>query len=210
MTLTIDILIFDGADELDIVGPLEALRNAQANGSPFNPRLVSIGSTAAITCSHGLSFAADKVFVVGEADILVVPGGRWASRHPVGVWGLCKAPQPGGVLDVLKAVASLEKPPIIASVCTGAMLLAYAGIIKPTSRATTHHVAWNDLLETVPGVTLVKKRVVDDGNLMTAGGVTSGIDLALHLTARFDSLQASKQVAIGLEYGVDSELYNSE
>ena len=88
----------------------------------------------------------------------------------------------------------------MASVCTGAMLLAHAGVIG-TRRAGTHHSAWDDLAAT--GATVVRDRVVDDGELITAGGVTSGIDLALWIVERFGSLRLANGVAEQMEYSRD-------
>jgi transcriptional regulator GlxA family with amidase domain len=77
------------------------------------------------------------------------------------------------------------------------MILASAGVLEGR-RATTHHNAWNDL--EAAGATLVKQRVVDDGDRITAGGITSGIDLGLHLVERFLSVDAANAIAETLEY----------
>ncbi|HWO69000.1 MAG TPA: DJ-1/PfpI family protein [Umezawaea sp.] len=82
-------------------------------------------------------------------------------------------------------------------VCTGTMLLAHAGIIG-SRRAATHHTAWDDLQAT--GATLVKDRVVDDGDLVTSGGVTSGIDLALWLVEREFGRDLAERTAERMEY----------
>jgi len=94
-------------------------------------------------------------------------------------------------------LAGAAEQAVMASVCTGTMLLAHAGIVG-TRRATTHHNAWDDLVAT--GATLVKERVVDDGDLVSAGGVTSGLDLALWLVERFASREQADQVARAMEY----------
>jgi len=86
---------------------------------------------------------------------------------------------------------------VMAGVCTGAMLLAHAGIIG-NRRATTHHAAWDDL--TATGATLVKNRVVDDGDLITAGGVTSGLDLALWIVERYTGERLADEVTERMEY----------
>jgi len=86
---------------------------------------------------------------------------------------------------------------IMAGVCTGTMLLAHAGVIG-TRRASTHHAAWDDLVST--GVTLVKDRVVDDGDLMTSGGVTCGMDPALWLVEREFSRSLVGGIATPMEY----------
>jgi transcriptional regulator GlxA family with amidase domain len=78
------------------------------------------------------------------------------------------------------------------------MLLAHAGVIG-SRRAATHHSAWGDL--TATGATLVRDRVVDDGDVITSGGVTSGIDLALWLVEKYASREIADAVAENLEYG---------
>ena len=85
----------------------------------------------------------------------------------------------------------------MASVCTGAMLLAPAGVVGPRP-ATTHHGARADLRCT--GATVPADRVVDDGDLVTCGGVTSGLDLARWLVERLASAEAAAAVARTLEY----------
>jgi uncharacterized protein (DUF427 family) len=85
----------------------------------------------------------------------------------------------------------------MAGVCTGVMLLARAGVVDERP-ATTHRAAWADLAET--GARVLGERVVDDGNLVTAGGVTSGIDLALRLVERFAGRAFAEREATRLEY----------
>jgi transcriptional regulator GlxA family with amidase domain len=86
---------------------------------------------------------------------------------------------------------------VMAGVCTGTMLLAHAGVIG-SRRAGTHHTAWGDLRAT--GATLVKDRVVDDGVLVTSGGVTSGIDLALWLVEREFGHDLAERTGARMEY----------
>jgi transcriptional regulator GlxA family with amidase domain len=93
-----------------------------------------------------------------------------------GARGSSAAVQRGDWLPLLAAAGGSSA--ITAGVCTGTMLLAHAGAIG-NRRAGTHHSAWDDLAAT--GATVVKDRVVDDGDLITSGGVTSGVDLALWL-----------------------------
>jgi transcriptional regulator GlxA family with amidase domain len=126
--------------------------------------------------AHGIGMLADAVFEPGRADVLVVPGGGWAARAATGAWAqACQGDWPA-----LLRAASLSTG-LLAGVCTGTMLLARAGLIG-TRRATTHHAVLAELAAT--GATVLTDRVVDDGDLVTCGGVTSGIDLALWLVER--------------------------
>ena len=191
MTTTIDIVLFDGVDELDAVGPLEVLRGAAADGADLEVRLVTRELPLEVTGNHGLRMKADAVYSLG-ADILLVPGGGWIARAEAGAWAEAER---GDWLPLIKAAA--DAGAILAAVCTGAMLLARADVIGARP-ATTHHGARAEL--EAAGVRVVDQRVVDAGGLVTAGGVTSGIDLGLHLVERLVSPEAAEAQAARLEY----------
>jgi transcriptional regulator GlxA family with amidase domain len=188
----VDIVVYDGLDEMDAIGPMEVMRSAARVGATFDVRLVVRTSQPSVTGAHGLRFVPDATFVPGEADILIVTGGGWAARADRGAWGEV---QRGDWLPLLAEAA--ESTGVVAAVCTGTMLLAHAGVIG-SRRAATHHTAWDDLEAT--GATLIKDRVVDDGDLVTSGGVTSGIDLALWLVEREFSHDLAERTATRMEY----------
>ncbi|HET9058387.1 MAG TPA: DJ-1/PfpI family protein [Acidimicrobiales bacterium] len=190
--VSFDIVVFDGVDELDVVGPLEVLRRAEAFGANARARLCGRGEAGQVTGSFGLRFDADAIFVPGEADVVIVPGGGWVARSEVGAWKEVRA---GHWLTLLGEAAQAGS--VMAGVCTGAMLLAHAGVIDDR-RATTHKDAMEDLAAL--GVRVVNKRVVDEGKLVTAGGVTSGIDLALALVGRYFGPELATTLASGIEY----------
>ena len=196
MTTTIDIVLFDGVDELDAVGPLEVLRGAAAAGGDLAVRLVTRTEPLEVTGNHGLGMRADAVYSPG-ADILLVPGGGWIARAENGAWAEAER----GDWPALIRDAAAEGA-LLAGVCTGVMLLARAGVIGARP-ATTHQEARADLEKA--GVTVYDKRVVDAGDLVTAGGVTSGIDLALHLVERLVGVEAAKAQARRLEYAWSPE-----
>jgi transcriptional regulator GlxA family with amidase domain len=183
-SVKVDIVAFEGMDELDAVGPLEVLRRAK-----FDVKLV--GFVPQVTCAYGLSIMLDS-HPRDDAEVVIFPGGGWVSRASKGA---------RAEVDAGRWVALIEdaqsRGAVLASVCTGAMILAAAGVLKGR-RANTHHDAWADL--EAAGAMLVKQRVVDDGDLITAGGVTSGIDLGLHLVERFQSAEAANAIADTLEY----------
>ena len=87
LSVRIDITVFDGLDELDALGPLEVFRSAQSLGADIEARLVSTSKVEEVRGTFGLRFRPDAVFVPGEADVLVVVGGGWASKNDVGAWG---------------------------------------------------------------------------------------------------------------------------
>ena len=190
--MLIDIVVYDGLDEMDALGPLEVLRSACKLGADLRARLVIRRQQPVVQGSHGLRFIPDDVYQPGRADVLLVPGGAWATRAERGAWGEV---QRGHWRPLLAAAARTTS--IMAGVCTGTMLLAHAEVVG-ARRAGTHHTAWEDL--TATGATLVKDRVVDDGDLITSGGVTSGLDLALSLVEREFGTALADRVATRMEY----------
>lgn len=186
----IDIPVFDGLDEMDALGPLEVLRSAERSGADFRTRLVTRTPQPQVTASYGLRFLPDDVYSPG-ADLLIVPGGGWAARAEDGAWGEV---QRG---DWLPLLAEAAERSVMAGVCSGTMLLAHAGVVR-SRRANTHHTAWDDL--EAAGAQLVTDRVVDDGSLLTAGGVSSGIDLALWVVERFAGRELADRTAARMEY----------
>jgi transcriptional regulator GlxA family with amidase domain len=186
--MRIDIVVFDGMDELDAVGPLEVLRRAG-----FEVQVVALDPYRTVTCAYGLTITPDGA-PRSDAEIVVFPGGGWVGRAENGVRAEIESERWEPVIRQAESRGA-----VLASVCTGAMILAAAGSLTGR-RAATHHNAWADL--EAAGVTLVRERVVDDGDRVTAGGVTSGIDLALHLVERFAGKQTADRIAASLEYRV--------
>jgi transcriptional regulator GlxA family with amidase domain len=185
----IRILIYDGFDELDAVGPYEVFASASEEAG-LSVSLVTLEPRERVTASHGLRVEPDGT--LGEPDILVVPGGGWNDRDGAGAWAEAERG------DVPAAVRRLhDGGATVASVCTGGMLLARAGVLEGRP-AVTHHGALEDLREY--GVELRDERVVDDGDVLTAGGVTSGLDLALHLLERLAGEDVAGRAARRMEY----------
>ncbi len=187
----IAIVIYDGFDELDAIGPYEVLRNATRGGADVSVELVTREPVERVTASHGLALAPQAVLDTSY-DWVIVPGGGWGERADVGAWGEA---QRGDLPASIRRAR--EDGAAIASVCTGAMLLAAAGIT--TGRpATTHHSALDDLA--AQGAEVVRERVVDDGDLLTAAGVTAGIDLALWLVEREWGARLADRIAREMEH----------
>ena len=191
--MLIQIVLFQGFDELDVIAPFEVLKNAAAAGANVQVELVTLDDTREITAAHGLQVQAEGHLGNGpRPDILIVPGGGWNNHAPQGA----RAEAQRGKLP--SAIARLyNEGTIIASVCTGGMLVAAAGLNfhRP---AITHHSAVEELRAT--GATIVNARVVDDGDLISAGGVTSGLDLALWLVERYFGAALTLKVERQLEY----------
>jgi transcriptional regulator GlxA family with amidase domain len=190
--MLVDIVVFDGVDELDALGPLEILRRAGQASDDVAVRLVTHCGRDSVRGACGLTFGVDAPFTPGEADAVVLAGGGWNAHARQGAWAEY---QSGELMPLLVNAASSAS--LIAGVCTGTMLWAHAGVITGR-RASTHHSALDELAEL--GVDVVPERVVDDGDLITCGGVTSGLDLALWIVARELNDVLAQHIAKGIEY----------
>lgn len=194
------LVAFDGMTLLDLVGPLDALsriatmgfdeastceviamtrpRDAGKARDPLGVRrsVVWSGSCAELVTSRYRP-------ALESFDVLVVPGGHGTRllEHD---------------LDALAWLATFPPNRLTASVCTGALLLGAAGRLRG-KRATTHRAMMNDLARF--GAVAVDERVVDEGQLVTAGGVTSGIELGLHLVRRLAGDEAHRAIAAQME-----------
>lgn len=206
MTTTIHILLYDGFDEVDAIGPYEGFQYAAEYGADLDVSLVTLDDHEQVTASHGLTVVPDSVLPAVDADdradILLIPGGGWAAKKPVdSAWAEA---QKGDIPET--AAAYHDAGAQLAAVCTGTMLLATGGVTDGR-RAVTHHVALDELAES--GAEVVDARVVDDGDIVTAGGVTSGIDLALTLVEREFGAEIAEQVETTMEYERRTEPYRS-
>jgi transcriptional regulator GlxA family with amidase domain len=196
MPTDVEVLLFDGFDELDAVGPHEVLANGARAGADLTVRTVTHGRADSVVASHGLEVVPDGE--LGDPDLLVVPGGGWTTEGGV------RAVVDDGTLPDAVA-AHHARGGALASVCTGAMVLAASGVLDGRP-ATTHHAAHADL-EAV--AERVDARVVDDGDVVTAGGVTAGIDLAFHLLERDHGADVAEQVAHEMEYERRGEVHRA-
>lgn len=190
--MDVAIVLFDGFDELDAIGPYEILQSAATTGANLDTSLVTVADTDAVDASHGTTVVPHGRLADKDPDLLVVPGGGWNDRADPGVWTEYRD---GTLPDRIGALH--EQGVTVASVCTGAMLLAGAGLLDGRP-ATTHRSALADLRET--DALVREERVVDDGDVLTAGGVTSGLDLAIHLLRREFGEDVAASVASELEY----------
>ena len=203
--MDIGIVLYEGFDEIDAIGPFEVFENAIGAGADATVTLYTLDDHEMVTASHGLQVGVDGGLPAPDApdrpDLLVVPGGGWAAKRPdASAWAEA---QKGDIPD---AVAAYHDAGVtIAAVCTGGMLLATAGVTDGR-RAVTHGSAIEELEATDAEV--IYQRVVDDGDVLTAGGVTSGIDLALHIVEREFGASIADSVATTMEYERRTEPYH--
>jgi len=190
----IGILIFPQVEELDFVGPLEVfgLVNRCREGTSEQNGLeifLIAPQKEEITCAHGLRVFPDCSF--GETpplDLLVVPGGP----------GTREQMKNSHMLKFARDQAA--RCELLASVCTGALILAAAGLLKG-KRATTHWSAHQELAK-FDDITVVQERFVRDGNVITSAGISAGIDMALFLVKESFGEELAENVSKRLEWSI--------
>ncbi|MBX3189342.1 MAG: DUF952 domain-containing protein [Labilithrix sp.] len=185
----IALVAFEGMTLLDLVGPLDALSRIETMGIDVTTSCEVVALTrgddrASVWAACGAAFSVARYRPALDAfDVLVVPGGigTRALEHDA---------------EAIAWIDSFPRNRITASVCTGSLLLGAAGRLAGR-RATTHRTAMGELARF--GATAIAERIVDDGQLVTAGGVTAGIELGLHLVRRLAGDGAWKQISTQME-----------
>lgn len=187
--LRVQVLMFDGVEEQDFVAPVEVLGVAAYLGGKLTTTMVTAGRPGTVTCAYGTRVEVAHGWSPRDAEVLVVPGGGYADRGQPGVHDVTVDK------DFLRRLAAVDALPV--GICAGTMILSAAGITRGRN-ATTHASAKHDLA--AQGATVIDARVVDDGDLITAGGITSGLDAALWLVERFLGARLAQNVENVLEY----------
>jgi transcriptional regulator GlxA family with amidase domain len=186
----IGILLFDDVEELDAVGPWEVLAYWTSH-HPEDGWAVACYSRdgRAVTAAKGLVLGAHGALAdAPPLDVLVHPGGRGTR------------PLAHDQEHLAWVRAQREAVPLITSVCTGSLVYAAAGLLAGRP-ATTHWGALDELRALDPTVVVREDdRWVDDGDVITASGVSAGIDMALHLVTRLVGVERARQVRRGIQY----------
>jgi transcriptional regulator GlxA family with amidase domain len=194
MTLAIGVLVFDGVEELDFAGPWEVFGMAnevaaeRRMATPFDLKLVGAKSGPVI-CARGLRILPDVTFrQCSHFDILLIPGGDGTRRAALN--------RP--LMDWIATIAAKAK--WVTSVCTGTLLLCSAGVAR--GRKVTTHRSFVEFLRVVgeDAEVVENVRYVRDGNMVTAAGVSAGIDMALWLIGTIHSPDFSRAVQRSMEY----------
>lgn len=174
-------LLFDGITQLDFTGPAQVLSRipgAVVHTAARELKPIRTDSGFALLPSTGFGDCP-------QADLLCVPGG----------FGTREVIQDKATLQFLRDQAAAAQ--YVTSVCTGSLALGAAGLLE--GKRATSHWAYTDLLEKF-GARYEKARVVRDGNVITAGGVTSGIDFALSVVAEIAGQERAESIQLSLEY----------
>jgi transcriptional regulator GlxA family with amidase domain len=186
----IAVAVFAGAEELDFVGPWEVFGGWRLlYPDDVDMFLVGDSTDEPVTCAKGMRLLADRTWNdAGDVDVLLYPGGR-GTRAQLGNEQIRKR------LRALK-----ERGTLMTSVCTGALVYADAGLLDGRPAATY----WSAFEELLPlGRDIEPRRddrFVDDGDVITAAGVSAGIDMALHLVGRLASPDKAREVRRYIQY----------
>jgi transcriptional regulator GlxA family with amidase domain len=188
MKQRIGIVLFDDVEELDFVGPWEVFTMAARTGQDVE--VVSVAQEERpVRCAKGMRVVPDlRLDAAGDFDIVLVPGGQGTRRevsNPV-------------LIEWLRKTSA--RCTWVTSVCTGALLLCEAGLARGR-RVTTHWGFVADLRKRYPDVEVRERvRYVRDGNLVTAAGVSAGIDMALWLCGQLWGVEVARQTQRAMEY----------
>jgi len=192
-TMRMAIALFEGVEELDAIGPYEVLRSAEALGGKLSTDLVSLEAGNCVRTFYGMEICNLPSFSTEiRWDVVIIPGGGWISGRQTGIRRTIRE---GIWQDRLRQMHA--EGTIMAGICTGVFLLGAAGLLRERA-ATTHHDVWAELNNY--GARPVRKRVVDTGSVITAGGIACAIDLAFWLVERFLGSRLAKQTEERLEY----------
>lgn len=188
--MRIALVCFDGMEELDLVGPWEVLRMWQLQWPDDGADVFTVSLDGpTVTCAKGMQIVTDGAASdMGVVDVVLLPGGlgtrKYLGDEDTRVW--------------LRGVR--EQGALVTSVCTGSLVLADAGLL--TGRPATTYWAQLDLLQSLdPSIELRRTdRFVDSGEIITAAGVSAGIDMALHLVKRLHSEDRARDVRRAIQY----------
>jgi transcriptional regulator GlxA family with amidase domain len=189
---TVAILIFDDVELLDFAGPFEVFSSVR-NLTGDHERLMDVFAVAEsltpVQCRNGLVVQPERTIdECPPVDVLVIPGGA----------GVRPALERSNLVEWVRTRA--QEVELTVSVCTGSFLLARAGLLSGRP-ATTHWERISEMRERFPDVEIVEdERWVDTGEIITAAGVSAGIDVALHVVRRLYGADVARATALGIEY----------
>jgi transcriptional regulator GlxA family with amidase domain len=193
-TLRVHVLMYDGVEEVDSIGPAEVFDIARVYfDANLSVDYVTVDEPRIITMNRGAKMVVEKRWDPRRADVIIVPGGGW--RDPS---------KPGTHVEIARGVIpraladARNGRRIFGGVCVGVMLMSAAGLTK--NRPCTTHALAKERLAAEGGI-VKTARVVDAGDVITAGGVTSGIDEALWILER----EFSPDMAVGTERILEHE-----
>jgi transcriptional regulator GlxA family with amidase domain len=194
MTRSVGVLVFDDVEELDFAGPWEVLAMANEVAAhqdkpPVHEMMLIAERDGPVRCAHGLKVVPDRTIAAcDKLDILVVPGGQGTRREALNP----------ALLGWISHIADAAE--WVTSVCTGSLLLCAAGPARG-KRVTTHWAFVETLRARGEAAEVMADcRYVRDGNVVTAAGISAGIDMALWLTGQLHGAAFARTVRRAMEY----------
>lgn len=191
--LEVGIFIFDEVEVLDFAGPFEVFSLAKKSDNPLCNVSTVAATLQTIHARNGLKVAPDTTFLDHPIfDVLIIPGGYGARELEI------KKP------DTLQWIKNQkQKVSIMASVCTGSLLLAECGLLDGR-KATTHWMRLDRLENEYPKVEVIRGvKFVDDGDIITSAGISAGINMSFHILSRLFHRDIAKNVARDMEYDIE-------
>lgn len=187
---SVSILMFDEVEVLDFAGPFEVFSiSKNMDDEPlFDVSTIAV-TKKCLKARNGLQITADKHrSELTQTDILIVPGGM----------GTRPLVHHDELIDWIKTTDAMTE--LTLSVCTGALLLAKAGLLA-NQAATTHHHAFDLLAEIDPTIDIKRdERFVDNGSIVTSGGISAGIDMSFHVLEKLHGAEIANKTASYMEY----------
>jgi len=191
---TVGILLFDEVEVLDFAGPFEVFSITTISNSDEKPFIIKTISESGniVKARGGLKVKPDHSFNnAPDLDILIIPGGYGAREAEI---------SNEVVINWINEQGN--KVQLLASVCTGAFLLAKAGLLN-NKNATTHWMAIDRLEKEFPQLNVKRNiKFVDEGSIITAGGVSAGINMSFHIIKRLLGSEVAQTTAKRMEYDI--------
>jgi transcriptional regulator GlxA family with amidase domain len=191
--MRVGIFLFNEVEVLDFAGPFEVFSLAK-NGDDKLFEVITIGETAEpISARNGLKILPAATFSDNlHVDILIIPGGYGAEEIEI-----------KNSLSLNWITEQQKKVKILASVCTGALLLAECGLLN-NKNATTHWMDTDRLEHDYPKIKVIRnKKFVDEGNILTSGGISAGINMSFHIVGRLFGAEVARTTARRMEYDIE-------
>ncbi|MFQ6073911.1 MAG: DJ-1/PfpI family protein [Candidatus Bathyarchaeia archaeon] len=181
------IIVFPRVEELDFTGVWQVLGTTQHLSKEAYFKLRTVGTIKEpVRCAHGLTVLLDEPLIsLSEYDVIVVPGGP----------GTSEVMKNEALLSQVRQAYKAGK--LVCSVCTGAFILAKAGVLKG-KKATTYHTKIDELSSF--GAVPVRERVVVQGNIITGAGVSASLDVGLKIVEKLLGAESATKVAEWIEY----------
>jgi transcriptional regulator GlxA family with amidase domain len=190
--IKVGIFIFNDVEVLDFAGPFEVFSLATKDDNNIFDVFTISENEEIISAKNDLKVKAKYTFTYNcDIDILIIPGGNGAEEFEI-----------KNKTTLRWIIEQSKKVNILASVCTGALLLAECGILK-NKKATTHWMDLDRLENDYPDIDVIRNvKYVDEGNILTSGGISAGINMSFYIIKRLFGIKTARSTAKRMEYDI--------